>query len=69
MNLSFLQILILFFTGIFASLFGSLVGGAAFITIPIMASLGIPLPMTLAANTFSNLGINIGGFNKLRKKT
>ncbi len=68
MNLSFLQILILFFTGIFASLFGSLVGGAAFITIPIMASLGIPLPMTLAANTFSNLGINIGGFNKLRKK-
>jgi len=68
MNPSLLQVLILFFTGLFASLFGSLVGGAAFITIPIMASLGIPLPMTLAANTFGNLGINIGGFNKLHKK-
>jgi len=68
MNPSLLQVLILFFTGLFASLFGSLVGGAAFITIPIMASLGIPLPMTLAANTFGNLGINIGGFNKLHKE-
>lgn len=68
MNSSLLQILILFFSGLFASLFGSLVGGAAFITIPIMASLGIPLPVTIAANTFSNLGINIGGFNQLRKK-
>jgi len=68
MNPSLLQISILFFTGLFASLFGSLVGGAAFITCPIRASLGIPLPMTLAANTFGNLGINIGGFNKLHKK-
>lgn len=68
MNSSLVQIFILFITGVFASLFGSLVGGAAFITIPIMASLGIPLPVTLAANTFSNLGINLGGFNQLKKK-
>lgn len=68
MYFSFFQVAVLFFTGIFASLFGSLVGGAAFITIPIMASLGIPLPMTLAANTFGNLGINLGGFNQLKKK-
>lgn len=68
MNPSLAQILILFFTGIFASLFGSLVGGAAFITIPIMSFLGIPLPVTIAANTFSNLGINIGGLNQLRRK-
>lgn len=67
MNFLLLQIFILFITGVSASLFGSLVGGAAFITIPIMATLGIPLPMTLAANTFSNLGINIGGFYKLNK--
>lgn len=62
-----LKIIIIFFTGLFASTFGSLVGGAAFITIPIMAFLGIPLPVTLAANTFSNLGINLGGFNQLKK--
>jgi uncharacterized membrane protein YfcA len=49
MNSSLLQILILFLTGFFASVFGSLVGGAAFITIPVMASLGIPLPMTTPA--------------------
>jgi len=68
MSPSLLQILILFFAGVFASLFGSLVGGAAFITIPIMASLGIPLPVTIAANTCSNLGINLGGFNQFKKK-
>ncbi len=63
MYFSFFQVAILFFTGVFASLFGTLVGGAAFINIPIIASLGISLPMTIAANTFASLGINLGGFN------
>lgn len=63
-----MNIAILFFTGLFSSMFGTLVGGAAFINIPILASLGIPLPMTIAANTFASLGINLGGFNQLRKK-
>jgi len=68
MNPLLLQILILFFTGLFSGMFGTLVGGAAFINIPVIASLGISLPMTIAANTFASFGINLGGFNQLHKK-
>ncbi len=68
MDPSLLHIIILFFTGLFSSMFGTLVGGAAFINIPIIASLGISLPMTIAANTFASFGINLGGFHQLHKK-
>ena len=58
---------VLFITGFIASSFGSLVGGAAFITIPVMTALGFPLTAAISSNAFSNIGLNLGGFNRLRK--
>lgn len=60
--------IILFFIGILSSIFGTLVGGAAFLNIPIMIALGIPLTIAISSNAFSNIGLNLGGFGRLKKK-
>ncbi|MBI3955003.1 sulfite exporter TauE/SafE family protein [Candidatus Gottesmanbacteria bacterium] len=60
--------IILFLIGILSSIFGTLVGGAAFITIPVMTALGIPLIFAISSNAFGNIGLNLGGFNKLNQK-
>lgn len=62
-----LKTLILFITGILTSMFGTLVGGAAFITIPVMTALGIPLTIAISANAFSNIGLNFGGFRRFTR--
>lgn len=60
--------ILLIAAGFVASVFGSLVGGAAFITIPIMTFMGLPLTTAISSNAFSNIGLNIGGFAQLSKK-
>lgn len=60
--------IILFFVGILSSVFGTLVGGAAFITIPTMTALGIPLTFAISSNVFGNIGLNLGGFARLKRK-
>ncbi len=60
--------ILLIAAGFIASVFGSLVGGAAFITIPVMIFMGVPLTTAISSNAFSNIGLNIGGFAQLRKK-
>src|SRR3989338_2107400 len=59
--------LILFFIGMLSSVFGTLVGGAAFITIPTMTALGIPLTFAISSNAFGNIGLNLGGFIRLKR--
>src|SRR3989338_5265319 len=67
-NMSVLNPIILFFIGILSSVFGTLVGGAAFLNIPIMTALGIHLTIAISSNAFSNIGLNLGGFGRLKKK-
>lgn len=57
----------LFVVGIFSSMFGTLVGGAAFLTIPFMNALGIPLTIAISSNAIGNIGLNLGGFLRLKK--
>lgn len=60
--------LFLFLIGVFSSIFGTLVGGAAFITIPTMTALGIPLTFAISSNAFGNIGLNSGWLYQIKKK-
>jgi uncharacterized protein len=46
--------ILLFFTGVFASFFGTLAGGGGLVTIPAMILFGLPVQIGIATNKFSS---------------
>ena len=63
-----LQILILSTASFIAGLYGTLVGGGALLTIPLLIILGLPVHNAIATNRLGMLGIVLAGFIKFREK-
>lgn len=59
---------IMFGTAIFASAFGTLVGGASIITIPTLILLGLPPHTAIGTDRFGIIGVGVAGWYKFHQK-
>lgn len=60
--------LITFLTAILAGFVGSLVGGGALIIIPVIAFLGVPLPVAIASHKLGSIGLTAGALPEYWRK-
>jgi len=58
----------MFLIGIFASAFGTLIGGASIVTIPALILLGLPPHTAIGTDRFGIIGVGISGWYKFHKK-
>ncbi len=63
----FLELLIIFLVGLFASSIGTIVGGGGLINVPMFIFLGLPAQSAVATNKLSNFGF-LAGFYKFKKE-
>ncbi len=63
-----LNLVIIFIAGVFASSFGTLVGGGSLITIPVLILLGLPPHTALGTDRMGITGIGIAGWYKFHEK-
>ncbi len=66
--MEFVHFLIVFCTGVVASSFGTLIGGGAFIVIPVLIFLGLPPHMAIGTNKIGAMGLFIGGWYAFNKQ-
>jgi len=59
---------IMFGVAIFASAFGTLIGGASIITIPTLILLGLPPHTAIGTDRFGIIGVGVAGWYKFHKK-
>lgn len=62
------SLLVVFATGLFGGSYGTLVGGASLITIPILILLGLPPHMAIGTDRLGITGLNSVGWYKFHKK-
>jgi uncharacterized membrane protein YfcA len=62
------KLLIIFFTGLGSSFFGTLVGGSSLITIPVLILLGLSPHSAIATDRMGVTGIGIAGLYKFHQK-
>jgi uncharacterized membrane protein YfcA len=63
-----LNYLIIFVIGVFAGIFGTLVGGGSLITIPVLIFIGLSPQTAIGTNSFGITGMNIAGWYKFHGK-
>ena len=68
MDVSFIHLFIIFITGVIASSFGTLVGGASMITIPVLISLGLPPHTAIGTDRMGISGLALAGWYKFHEK-
>jgi uncharacterized protein len=59
---------IIFLTGLFSSVFGTLVGGSSLITIPVLILLGLPPHWAIGTDRMGVTAIGIGGLYQFHRK-
>ncbi len=59
---------IMFGVAVFASAFGTLIGGASIITIPTLILLGLPPHTAIGTDRFGIVGVGVAGWYKFHKK-
>jgi len=62
------NLIIIFFTGVFTGAFGTLIGGASLITIPLFIVLGLPPHTAIGTDRFGIMGIGWAGLYKFHRK-
>lgn len=62
------QLIIMFFVGVAASAFGTLIGGSSIVTIPTLILLGLPPHTAIGTDRFGIIGVGISGWYKFHKK-
>jgi len=67
-GLPIFKIIIIFFVGIIASLYGTLVGSASLFTIPTLLMLGVPPHSAIGTDRFGITGLCIAGWYQFNKK-
>jgi len=63
-----LSLFIMFIIAIFASAFGTLIGGSSIVTIPALILLGLPPHTAIGTDRFGIIGVGISGWYKFHKK-
>jgi uncharacterized membrane protein YfcA len=63
-----MELIFLFFIGLFATILGTLAGGGGLISLPAMLLLGIPVHSAIGANKFSNTFSSFSSFLVIYKK-
>ena len=62
------HLLIMFFVGVAASAFGTLIGGSSIVTIPTLILLGLPPHTAIGTDRFGIIGVGMAGWYKFHKK-
>ena len=63
-----LSLFIMFIIAIFASAFGTLIGGSSIVTIPALILFGLPPHTAIGTDRFGIIGVGISGWYKFHKK-
>lgn len=63
-----IQFFIMFGVAVFASAFGTLIGGASIITIPTLILLGLPPHTAIGTDRFGIIGVGVAGWYEFHKK-
>ena len=66
--MAFHQLILMFFVGVAASAFGTLIGGSSIVTIPTLILLGLPPHTAIGTDRFGIIGVGISGWYKFHKK-
>jgi uncharacterized protein len=61
-------LIIMFFVGVVAAAFGTLIGGSSIVTIPTLILLGLPPHTAIGTDRFGIIGVGISGWYKFHKK-
>jgi len=67
MEIEYLKLVSVFFIGVFASFYGSMVGSGGLLNIPFLIFFGLPPQVAIASNKCLGVGLNIGAFAKFVK--
>ena len=62
------HLIIMFFVGVVAAAFGTLIGGSSIVTIPTLILLGLPPHTAIGTDRFGIIGVGISGWYKFHKK-
>lgn len=62
------QLVIMFFVGVVAAGFGTLIGGSSIVTIPTLILLGLPPHTAIGTDRFGIIGVGISGWYEFHKK-
>ncbi|MFW2366874.1 MAG: sulfite exporter TauE/SafE family protein, partial [Desulforhopalus sp.] len=63
-----ISLFIIFGVAVFASAFGTLIGGASIITIPTLILLGLPPHTAIGTDRFGIIGVGVAGWYEFHKK-
>jgi uncharacterized membrane protein YfcA len=66
MEISYL--IIMFFVGVVAAVFGTLIGGSSIVTIPALILLGLPPHTAIGTDRFGIIGVGMAGWYQFHKK-